>query len=541
MASAKELAYMRAFGLKDEAVLQNPEHQKVLNGATADVMSHMGLFKGETERNRDERLEIESALSGESVELADYFKKVFPERFAVSTSWDIIFAMYKDMTGADKTDEAEVVQALMGRSVGEQATANTSEASDQSINKSNNSKLQEEKEMSNSNLDTALDNLKSTGGLAPQTDSAAMPAVDDATKAAAVDAARAVINKDRNDRIAFTRAAKVTKGIAMQPALAKRVKPGSKAVLVKDGDAATAEKKAEKIYKNFCDKTGRRVAESGAVMYDKVRPDSIEDAKKVDQFLVELKNNPTMQLDMQDPSKSEQLKGGYVTTPDHPEEVPMTQKEILQIIIEKTLGRLNTGVAESQFIVRKAINRTSTAGAQGSEAVSTNSDPWKGVAVVSVVKKAEFEKAGYAYAYALDESQEVMTGVRIQLPGKVYCEKNNGATTNEQAEVKYAVFTVSGFAPAYGTKLVEALKKFERKERTAVGSDNARVLDFNNDADIEASLENFNNVIASYLAANKGNVPEGASDVFKDAADIMQENASKSVAKEASEMAGIDA
>lgn len=543
MPSAKEMAYMRVFGIKDDSVLNNPEHQSVLRDATADIMSYTGLYENETALDRDRRLEIDTALSGESVDIADYFKSTFPNKYTGLTSWDVVFRVYKDMHGVDKTEDREkTVQALMGQTVGEQADQKSSEAGDHLINKSTSIDKEEEEMSTTSNLDAALENLKTAGGLTPQDEGAALPTVDDATKKAALDATSRTILNQRNERIAYSRGACVTRGIAMQPSLAKRVKPNAKAVLVKDGNADTAAKKAEKIYKNFCEKTGRRVTDSGVAVYDNVRNDSVEEAMKVDVFLQELKNDPTKQLEMQAPSTSEQLKGGYLRASDHPEEVAMTTKELLQIILEKTLGRLNTSVPESQFSVRKAFNRTTAAtGAQGSEAVSTTADPWKGVAIVSVIHKAEFEKAGLAYAYEIKSDEETQTGVRIQLPGKVYYKKNNGATTDENAEVKYTMFTVTGFAPAYATVLNPDLKKFERKERSSAGSDNSRVLDFNNNEDVEAALGNLNNVVASYLAANKGNVPEGASSLFKDAANLMHEAASAAVAQEVGAMEGIDA
>lgn len=543
MASAKEMAYKRVFNVKDDAILTTPEVQKVLNNATADVMSHMGLYPGETELQRDRRLEIESALHGESVELADYFKDVYPDRFKMSTSWDVIFEMYKDINGGTTPTAEETVQAITSQTVGAQEVAK--EVSDSHFINTTNPNNKEEKEMSqNEQLTNALDALKNNGALDTQ-GAATMPKQNDELMTAATDATRKVIEAEKDSRIAYTRAAKVTRGIAMRPSLKKRVKVGVNAFLVKDGSAETAAAKADKAYQKFCQVTGRRVSDSNVVVYDNIRPDCVEDAKKVDAFLVELKNNPLRPLTMQELSESEQLKGGWLKESESAEEVDKTSKQLLQIMIEKSLGRLNTSVPESQFTVRKAINRVSTAGTQGSKAESGDAkDAWKGVAIVSVIHKAAFAAIGYDYAYDLDQSQTEMASVRIALPGKVYYKKNDANVTTEAGSEKYVAFTLNGFAEAYATVRNSAVpgKDFDQVTRgRGTSGINDKVLDFNSDEDIAASIGNIEQVLATYLHNNGGNVSANASVVLKNAADIMQQSAAKAVQSEADEMAGVTA
>lgn len=546
MASAKEMAYKRVFGVTDDAILTSPEVVKVLNNATTDVMSYMKLYPGETELQRDRRLEIDSALHGESVELADYFKSVYPDRFRMSTSWDVIFTMYKDINGeASSMTAEETVQAIMSQTVGVQEVAKEVDES-HFINTNNNTNIKEDINMSetNSQLTTALDALKNNGALESQGTST-MPKQNDELMNAATDATRKVIKDERDARIAYTRAAKVTKGIAMKPSLKKRVKPGVSAFLVKDGNADTAASKADKAYQKFCAVTGRRVSEAGVVVYDAIRPDCVDDAKKVDSFLVELKNNPLQTLTMQELSDNEQLKGGWLKESEAADEAAKTSKQLLQIMVEKAMGRLNTSVPESQFTIRKAINRVSTTGTQGSKAESGDAkDAWKGVAIVSVIHKADFAAIGYDYAYDMDKAQTEMTSVRIKLPGKVFYKKTDANVTTEGGQEKFVAFTLNGFAEAFATVRNANVpgKDFDMaaKGRGTSGV-NDKVLDFNNDEDIAASMTNIEQVLASYLYNNGGNVSANAASVLKNAADIMQKTQAESVQAEADEMAGVQA
>lgn len=542
MAGIKEIAYKQVFGrqLTDED-LKKPEHSEIINNAPEIVMTYNKLYPGETELDRDRRFEIESALDGEATELADYFKNLHVGKYEGMTSWQIVFTLYKDITDKTAPNTEDVVKALSGQTVGD--TAKVASENSQSINTSKQTHEGGNRSMdvNGGNLDNALEALKATGATAPQSTGSTKPVIDDATMAAANTAARSIIDGDRNARVSFTRAAKVTRPIAMQPPLATRLLPNVKATLVKDGNKDTATKKAENIWKNWCEKTGRRVTESGNIVYDLVRNDSIEAAQKVDAWLQELKADPLAQLDLATPSTSEQLKGGYVTTPDNPAEEAMNQREILKLIMDKTLGRLNTSCPTSQYVARKATGRVSTAGTQGTEAVSKSQDPWKGVATVAIIHKADFVATGVQYAYELDKAADpVLVGVKVQLPGKVYYKKKSQATAEDAAE-KYSLFSVNAFAESTATKLNPDLKKFEKKESSRIQGVNAKVLDFSSEEDINASANSFSSVIASYIAANNGSVPAGSADVIVEAAKAMQATTAKAVAAETEAMADIDA
>lgn len=431
--------------ITDKAEAAKPEHQKVINGALMDVWSYQGLFKGETEELKAKRLALSSPKEGSVTELAQYFKGLpgTPYEFA-TPSWFVIFTQYNQMNELKGDSASSVETTSESRHVdsSDRGTQRRTELPDNSSDKNNST--EGEKEMaesvsSNATMDQlmAVEQRANEGyaEVAAKTDSTGVetkPVQSSAAMKAASEAAMAHLEKEKAERMAFSKGATVVKIVWPKQPTVK--------ILV-DGEAAQGTiANPDAVYKTFEEKFDPAKGEDGVITFKGAKPgmENQQRAMELYNAIQAARNEPNKKFDAYVTKNLGTPKGAIIALPNGTEE-PYTRKSITQLLLDKSAGFIKAANPNIEIRVAKAQQkRQKPTGAKTvgnvREEKKKSSDVFRGVLTLQFVGvKEAYEKIAVFHREMTSDK-----------------ENGKGIKSNLSASYVRAAKTSSG-DPQYGT------------------------------------------------------------------------------------------
>lgn len=466
---AIDSAYMRIMGIsKDE--MNKPEHQKVIDTALKDVWGYDGLFDGEDDRLRDKRLDMTGPEIGEVSELANHFRKLYPQETKNMTGWEIIFFVRSRMN--DEAVENESVEQVK---VSIETQAETAESSD---TKNNISQVKENETMGTQ----AFDELKSK---LSGTSAAAKPGVDTNYKNSSRDA----IMKQEVARKANSEGTVITAIVVATRKLSERC--------VDAENAMGTVKNVDKALTTFEQKTGARDLGDGTYVYDNVLPSDVDDAKAVHEALKKAKADPSFELKVNMGTGNGTAKGVKLTKANGETKL-LPNKKLTNFILMETGGFLKS-TKEGAFV---KIALVSPKGKASDQLTSEKATEVSSVAALKWQERSKLMEDSQAVLYekeVIKSEHSKASGAKSELKVRYKTDK---LTT--KGEPKMQTYRIPLEVDMYKTEVID--EEIKAAFPQGSGTLGRKLMDLNNADDVKALGEEVIKIYA-VMAENGINDP----------------------------------
>lgn len=525
-----ELAYCQVNKIT-KAEVKKPEHQQIIQNALKELWAYEGLYPSETEAQKEHRLDLESEVEeGNAWGLSVHFKELYPEELETVTGWSVIFQMYNK---------------LIGHKVGDVSTADTEKDEAVAVptevsSENKNNKLKEAKDMAKENVmenenTKAQENLKTlenleqnlnTSGYAKDTDVKTdenLPA--SGNMKAAYSAAQEKYKNQRVDREAFMKNSKVTELVLSSDS--------AENIAVNGKEAKGTLKDYDKAYADFCTKTGLTHDEAGNPTFPNVPEAHKEAALVMYNALKEAKEDKAKEFDVYFSKSTKPIKGFKFMDAKGGAGSYMSIQQITDLILEKSLGLLNTPVAGVQIQLHKTEPKTNKkTGSKGKGTAKTTGAKkgYQGIVSVRISdRNTAMEKMKSYWKEIIKSETVVADGFKSDLALKYYGEPN------EDNERKVLTWRLPLNVLQYKLEITDEAKKALGDGSRSVGKQTAAI----NIADEKAMKKLLDDMIAvTAQAAQRG--LGGESSVFAEIRSGMKEISAAEEQKEQDELGATD-
>lgn len=498
-----EFAYKKAFGLTGDEV-QLPEHKRKIKEALKTVWSYQGLYPGETEIQREERLDMTGPTRGDWTELARHFKNIYGGEFSDMTSYEIIFTVYSRMKEAG-TDSAET--SVPESNVDTAPLSSLEEASSliNNLIHKEDSKM-DQHEMGGMTADEILNSMESAGAGSISS----KPVGKDNLRSTVI---QEKLMKEQNDRLAMSRKVIITSVVLNCPPSEQRAVNGKDAT----GTIVEPAKKLAKFVKTF------GVVEDEATgdikMNEDMIPESeLDKAKKVYTVLKQASEDPTIALAAKTTNKRGTPRAlGFDGIEDTTKF--MDKKEAKTFVYNKTVGEIHSN---TEMFVQLAAARQDKA--SNNREARTESAP-KAVTVLQFcnygslqddVVPADFFKL--AQICDTEAKHEFDPKFRAEdYSFKYYSAKNSSQDATKKRLVTYPL-TLSVETYALKDNPDAAVAAFKGK---AAGGPKVPT-DFTNTAAVETKFAELSKFIAKQIATDASELGDFA-DMINEAMDVAEQ------------------
>lgn len=418
----RAMAYANVYDVPKNEI-SKPEHQKIIDNALEEVWQHPRNFPGETDAQREMRIDLQSPASGSANELAMHLSKYtsfeFPEKPA-ATAWEKIFIVFKRMNDG-RSEQEPVESETTEPEVAEVPSSDTTHFSNNIINggktemgtiKEEINKITEEQVVETGRQETT-----------PQAN------VEKVADKVTQDVVRKKLEKETSFRADAAATGRVTRVYVSKPSLGK--------ILIQGENATGVVSKPEETLRAFISKMGRELVDptdpSKGYVFKKADPAFMDKCMEINDLLEKAAATP----DAQDPIKVNIPKStgvgaikGYALkiTSGAQESGPMPVLEVINTLKTKTFGKLN---AVSKDVQIQLANVAAHANSNKPEK-SSNKAKAKAKAVGSLTlkvvgrKNIETSMVNYIQMPAADKSVAEKAPV---VKSEIFCKYINDSDT----------------------------------------------------------------------------------------------------------------
>lgn len=440
-------AYAAVNNLSPEQVHEGAAMQR-MQAATMQVASYPECFNGESEQDRDERLELRGPENGEFGDLAQHFKDLRPE-FKGMSAYQIVFTMQNELDGRHE-EAGDTETGASGRTDTSGVEAGFKGMNDVSPDKQRASsdyknEIKEKNQMANKNDDanTVSDNIlakeeermKELGEVAlhgASSDEGTGTTTGSMPNDASIDKAASykMFTANKEALIAMSENAKAVHVIFGRPQLEKILTGGKDAVGTIADPAATLA--------TFKNTVGYKQNDDGTYTFEKVPAEWQNSATEVLNALIEAQTNTEKEFKISFSKGSPAIKGWEVQLPNEDAPKIMTIQEMKSFLLNSAALYIGiAGTSDMQVILRSITrNNTKSTGKATTDTKKDNKDALRGIASVAVSKRRdenhEDRLLGIAlYHRAIDPTKqpEKKSGPKSDM----FCKyKATKKTTNEE-------------------------------------------------------------------------------------------------------------
>lgn len=427
--------------ITDKSEVNKSEHQKIINGALMDVWSYQGLFKGETEETKAKRLALSSPKEGSVTELAQHFKGLPGTAYEFATpSWFVIFTQFNQMNESKEgsASSVETTSESLHVDSSDRGTQRITESSVDSSDKNNSTEGEKEMAENSATIQQLMEaEERANAGyaeVAAKTEGTGVetkPVQSSAAMKAASEAAMAHLEKERAERLAFSKSAVVKKIVwAKQPA---------EKILVEGEKAQGTIANPDAVYKTFEEKFDPAKGDNGEITFKGAKPGMENQQRAMDLYnaIQAAKADPNKKFEAYVTKNLGTPKGAIISLPNGTEEV-YSRKSITQLLLDKSAGFVKASDPNIEIRVSKAQpKRQKPTGAKTVGNVreeKKSNDVFRGVLTLQFVN--------------VKEAYETMAVFHREMTGET--ENGKGIKSKLSASYTRAAKTTSG-DPQYGT------------------------------------------------------------------------------------------
>ena len=435
--SVFEMAYRKVFGISLKDV-KNPEHQKKIDSALEAVWMYPDCYPGETEAQRDIRLDMDEPARGEVSELAYHLQGI--STFAdikVDNVFETIFEVYKRMI--DKTaDSVPVSQDTIAGGIEE-------------VVESSENNLKEVPKMDqNVNIEGALDALNALN----QTQVAEVKPEEVKADPMTLKFAAKKQQETRAERVKYTASARVQKVVLKQPSGMKRAKDHEKAMgIVQNPESA---------FNNFVAKFGVKTGENGELVFEKCFPGDEGAAKEMYNILLAAKNGAENPIAAHVTDSFGSIVGYDFAADQKAEAEPKTIEQMKTLLIEKSNLYFITPAQEVKVTLGESKSKASTDPTKAQKATK------KSVYTVKVVGRSVLKDSDIVtYLFSINKTKTSMKpGFKSEL-----CAKYFGNKKDAQGNPKAVNYRIPLLVEQYDTDVVDKYAVLNTSKKAAAEFD----------------------------------------------------------------------
>lgn len=474
------MAYKRVFGVTSEDIKQE-QHQKILKNAIVEVSQYDKLFPDETEELAEIRRDDENSLAGKPLNLANHFKRLYPEEFDKKPNWDIIYIMYSRMTSSDTTEEvpAENNEEVTAEPVVDDSDIKTTVTEDNSNTENEKVEVVKENENVKENkiMAMGLEDAKKqiAGGTQVSVGSNVKPSDDLAN------AARDYVKNNSASLLANSKNTVVKKIILSgRPQKERLVNPENPTGKI---DSA----KFDEVWKKFKDVSGYN-EETDTFDSDKIAPNEEDNARKTMNLIKAAKLDPDYAIPINESKSIGSIKGFDVTTTDGDD--LMDKDKLREFIFNNTIGEIKTSCPTTSVYIDKgtAIRKKKKAKASDSMVDASQITDIGAVMVLKFIGKKNMlaDQANVGYWKEVNPKKKGLQTGPKSAQGFKY------KTKNKDGEDKVMTYRIPLVAEMYESELVEQYKVFGTGRSAA----NAVPTNFDDPTELQAQLDKFADLAA---------------------------------------------